>query len=399
MAVDDEQVPEWEIDGALLVVKDEEIARGASASVHAGFYLGQKVAVKIIDCKLMSQTKDLKWVTYIQEIKAWYKLDHPNITKFIGAAPYIQNLKTVHDEICPCIIAEYLSGGTLSTFLQRKRNHAINKLPFSEVVQFALDIARGLTYLHSKKIVHRDIKPDNMLLDKNRRIKIADFGVACIESEINDICGTEGYMAPEVIEEKLCDKKCDVYSFGICLWEIYCCKCPRTYMARHKLKKPKIPISCPRLLSKIIKTCLNDDPKKRPEMEEVVSMLEAADTKLPGSNKNNRTDARQPDELQSEMPAFFNLLILESVIVFLAQALQKQEIDELRGTIKLPNKSRKTFNNIPAGCRYFCLHSVPAVQNLNRAEKNYSSSFNGELPAPIIRMHHHKLMLSSTGVR
>ncbi|KAM7257073.1 hypothetical protein ACFE04_012814 [Oxalis oulophora] len=277
-------VPEWEIDGSKLLVRDEEIGRGASASIHIGVYDGLKVAVKIIDCKLMRQTKDVKWVTYIQEVKAWYKLDHPNITKFIGAAPYIQQyLKTYHhEEICPCIIAEYLSGGTLSAFLQRKRNHAINKLPFTEVVQFALDIARGLTYLHSKKIVHRDIKPDNILLDNNGRIKIADFGVACIESEIHDIHGTEGYMAPEVIQEKLCDRKSDVYSFGICLWEIYCCKCPRTYMATHKLKKPKIPISCPRILAKIIKTCLDDDPKKRPEMEEVVSMLEAVDVQPRG---------------------------------------------------------------------------------------------------------------------
>ncbi|KAM7258483.1 hypothetical protein ACFE04_014224 [Oxalis oulophora] len=276
----EDEPPEWEIDGSKLIVREREIARGTSASVHTGLYDGQEVAVKIIDCKEMRQNTDTRWYTYVQEVKAWYKLDHPNITKFIGGAPYVKDLESSNNECCPCIIAEYLSGGTLLAFL--RCNHKANRLPLNTVVQFALDIARGLTYLHSKKIVHRDIKPDNMLLDKDKRVKIADFGVACIESEIKDISGTESYMAPEVMGAKTCDRKCDVYSFGICLWEIYCCKSALSYMTSHKVKKPKIPRSCPKALAKVIKKCLNDDPKKRPEMEQVVSMLEAIEAQPQG---------------------------------------------------------------------------------------------------------------------
>lgn len=83
-----------------------------------------------------------------------------------------------------------------------------------------------LNYLHSKKIMHRDVKAENMLLDRKRTLKIADFGVARVEAqscEVTGQTGTLGYMAPEVLQGKPYDHKCDVYSFGILLWETYCC--------------------------------------------------------------------------------------------------------------------------------------------------------------------------------
>jgi len=74
------------------------------------------------------------------------------------------------------------------------------------------------------------VKTENMLLDKSRTLKIADFGVARLEaSNPNDMTGetgTLGYMAPEVLNGSPYNRKCDVYSFGICLWEIYCCDMP-----------------------------------------------------------------------------------------------------------------------------------------------------------------------------
>ncbi|PHT99918.1 hypothetical protein BC332_29706 [Capsicum chinense] len=96
--------------------------------------------------------------------------------------------------------------------------------------------------------------------------------------------GTIGYMAPEVLIGLPYDHKCDVYSFGICLWEIYSCSIPYSGLSPHassamyKSRRPEIPNTCPSALANIMKQCWEDDPKKRPEMQEVVLMLEVIDT-------------------------------------------------------------------------------------------------------------------------
>ncbi|KAM3221403.1 hypothetical protein T459_19711 [Capsicum annuum] len=93
-----------------------------------------------------------------------------------------------------------------------------------------LDLARGLSYLHTQKIVYRDVKTENLILDKTCTVKLADFGVARVEvSNPNNITGkteTLGYMDLEVLNGNPYNKKYDVCSFGLCLWEIYCCDMP-----------------------------------------------------------------------------------------------------------------------------------------------------------------------------
>ncbi|KAI3824897.1 hypothetical protein L1987_06370 [Smallanthus sonchifolius] len=121
-----------------------------------------------------------------------------------------------------CIVSEYVKGGSLRSYLLK--NHD-KKLPMKIVFQFALDIAKGLSYLHSKKIIHFDVKPDNILIDDEYKLKLVDFGGSVFSPfwGLFLMCGengTRGYMAPEILRRKLCGHKCDVYSFGICLWEI-----------------------------------------------------------------------------------------------------------------------------------------------------------------------------------
>ncbi|MBA0791495.1 hypothetical protein Gohar_016072 [Gossypium harknessii] len=235
---------------------------------------------------------------FTQEVAVWHKLDHPNVTKFIGATMGSSdlNIQTENGQIgmpsnmC-CVVVEYCPGGALKSYLIKNRRR---KLAFKVVVQLALDLARGLSYLHSKKIVHRDVKTENMLLDKTRTVKIADFGVARLEaSNPNDMTGetgTLGYMAPEVLNGNPYNRKCDVYSFGICLWEIYCCDMPypdlsfsevTSAVVRQNLR-PEIPRCCPSSLANVMKRCWDANPDKRPEMDEVVSMMEAIDTSKGG---------------------------------------------------------------------------------------------------------------------
>jgi serine/threonine protein kinase len=189
-------------------------------------------SVKVLDwgedgCeKSMKQREDFE-----KEVAVWQKLDHPNVTKFVGASMGTSQLKipskkgpdAPNKECCGVVVVEFQHGGTLKTLLYEHRDR---KLPYRKVVRLALDLARGLSYLHERKIMHRDVKAENMLLDRARRtLKIADFGVARVEaaSEMTGQTGTLGYMAPEMLLGHTYDHKCDVYSFGILLWETYCC--------------------------------------------------------------------------------------------------------------------------------------------------------------------------------
>ncbi|CAN4088265.1 unnamed protein product [Withania somnifera] len=284
---------DWEIDPSKLVIKSV-IARGTFGTVHRGVYDGQDVAEgHRTDAEIASLR-----AAFTQEVSVWHKLDHPNVTKFIGATMGSSGLSIqtenghigMPSNIC-CVIVEYLPGGALKSYLIKYRRR---KLAFKVVVQMALDMARGLSYLHSQKIVHRDVKTENMLLDKTRTVKIADFGVARVEaSNPNDMTGetgTLGYMAPEVLNGNPYNRKCDVYSFGICVWEIYCCDMPypdlsfsevTSAVVRQNLR-PEIPRCCPSSLANVMKRCWDANPDKRPEMDEVVSMIEAIDTSKGG---------------------------------------------------------------------------------------------------------------------
>ncbi|KAJ6709011.1 SERINE/THREONINE-PROTEIN KINASE TNNI3K-RELATED [Salix koriyanagi] len=269
---------EWEIELGKLDIR-HVIAYGTYGTVYRGNYDGQDVAVKVLDwgedgIATAVETAALR-ASFKQEVAVWHKLDHPNVTKFVGASMGTSNLKIPSQKI----------------FLFRNRR---KKLAFKIVIQLALDLSRGLSYLHSKKIVHRDVKTENMLLDATRTLKIADFGVARVEAQnprdMTGETGTLGYMAPEVLDGKPYNRKCDVYSFGICLWEIYCSDMPypdlsfaevSSAVVRQHLR-PEIPRCCPSSFASVMRKCWDANPEKRPEMDEVVRLLEAIDTSKGG---------------------------------------------------------------------------------------------------------------------
>ncbi|XP_076947537.1 serine/threonine-protein kinase 52-like [Bidens hawaiensis] len=210
-----------------LVTKVDTCSPPTNKEAVAGFHIGDfDYSLKLVvlsDYFLISlSVKLLDWgeeghrseaeiqalrAAFTQEVVVWHKLDHPNVTKFIGATMGSSDLQVqtengqigLPSNIC-CVVVEYLPGGALKSYLIKNRR---KKLPFKVVIQIALDLTRGLSYLHSQKIVHRDVKTENMLLDKTRTVKIADFGVARVEaSNPNDMTGetgTLGYMAPEVL--------------------------------------------------------------------------------------------------------------------------------------------------------------------------------------------------------
>ncbi|CAI9301911.1 unnamed protein product [Lactuca saligna] len=289
-----ERQRQWQetIDPQNLVV-GKVIGHGSEGVVYKGSYKGQTVAVKVLDDngkkKISEDSMGIVKLGLMEEVEVWKNLDHPNVTKMIGATMSMitsgsrHKIKNPKPENNFCVVSEYLKGGSLRSYLL-KLKHQDKKLPYKTVIRFAIDIAKGLSYLHSQKVIHRDVKPGNMLIDKKQTIKLADFGESEIEPpELLITCGergTRGYMAPELVSKHPHGRKCDVYSFGICLWEIYCCDTAYTYDLGiltpdiYKYTRPSIPRHCPRSLAKLMEQCWDMDPTKRPEMKEVVVILE-----------------------------------------------------------------------------------------------------------------------------
>lgn len=119
-----------------------------------------------------------------------------------------------------CVITEYLEEGSLRAFLHKLEHKT---LPYTKLIAFALDIARAMEYIHLQGIIHRDLKPENILIDRDFHMKVADFGTACEEAYCDSLAddpGTYRWMAPEMIKHKSYNRKVDVYSFGLILWEM-----------------------------------------------------------------------------------------------------------------------------------------------------------------------------------
>ncbi|KVH99628.1 hypothetical protein Ccrd_022143, partial [Cynara cardunculus var. scolymus] len=144
------------------------------------------------------------------------EVQHRNVVRFIGACTKQPHL---------CIITEYMPGGSLYEYLHK--NHRTLTLP--QLVQFAIDVCRGMEYLHKSNIIHRDLKTANLLMDSHNVVKVADFGLARFQNQegvMTAETGTYRWMAPEVINHQPYDQKADVFSFAIVLWELVTAKIP-----------------------------------------------------------------------------------------------------------------------------------------------------------------------------
>ncbi|KAJ7549108.1 hypothetical protein O6H91_07G040200 [Diphasiastrum complanatum] len=201
----------WMVDMSELFL-GHRFASGAYSRLYHGIYKGQEVAVKLLrqpdKVKEIAQRLDRQ---FIQEVTLLSRLHHQNVVRFVAACR--------KPPVC-CVITEYLPNGSLRAFLHKNEAHS---LPLKIILGMSLDIARGMEYVHSQGVIHRDLKSENLCLEKDLCIKITDFGVACLATECNNLAkdiGTYRWMAPEMISHKPYSRKVDVYSFGIILWEL-----------------------------------------------------------------------------------------------------------------------------------------------------------------------------------
>ncbi|KAH9421435.1 Mitogen-activated protein kinase kinase kinase 7 [Dermatophagoides pteronyssinus] len=182
------------------------------------------------------------------------------------------------------LILEFADGGNLYNFLHANNTYSIVKYTLAHAISWCLQCARAVHYLHSLNILHRDLKPSNLLLtNKCRTIKICDFGTAREKQDTMSInLGTPCWMAPEVFRSKKYTEKCDVFSWGIILWEVLSRKAPytnfdnnyATLWAIQNGERPPMFRDCPEILRRLITDCWDYDHSKRPSMEKIVKIME-----------------------------------------------------------------------------------------------------------------------------
>ncbi|WOL02673.1 serine/threonine-protein kinase STY8 [Canna indica] len=208
---------DWEIEPSELDFSTAMIiGKGSFGEIIKAYWRGTPVAVK----RILPSLSDDRLVIqdFRHEVNLLVKLRHPNIVQFLGAVTEKKPLM---------LITEYLRGGDLHQYLKEK-----GALSPSTAVNFALDIARGMAYLHNEPnvIIHRDLKPRNVLLVNSSadHLKVGDFGLSKLikaqnAHDVYKMTGETGsyrYMAPEVFKHRKYDKKVDVFSFAMILYEM-----------------------------------------------------------------------------------------------------------------------------------------------------------------------------------
>jgi eukaryotic-like serine/threonine-protein kinase len=171
--------------------------------------LDRPVAVKLLHREISEEADQLE--RFRREARAAARLSHPNLVSVIDAG---------EDGGRPYIVFEYVEGETL-----KKRIQMEGGMPVDEAIAYAIEIGRGLTAAHGRKLVHRDVKPQNVLIDPDGRAKVTDFGIArSLESEgltaTGRVLGTTDYVSPEQAMGEDVDERSDVYSLGVVLYEM-----------------------------------------------------------------------------------------------------------------------------------------------------------------------------------
>jgi tRNA A-37 threonylcarbamoyl transferase component Bud32 len=191
-----------------------EMGRGAMGIVYEGTdpYIGRRVAIKTIRFDVLTQPaeQDEAQKRFMREARSAGILSHPNIVTIYDVG---------EDRGLTYIAMEYIDGESLESMVSGRRH-----LTLDDIIALIGQLGDALDYAHRNGIVHRDIKPANILVDREGRPRIVDFGIARISSssltQTNQVLGTPYYMAPEQIAGKAVDHRADLYALGTILYEL-----------------------------------------------------------------------------------------------------------------------------------------------------------------------------------
>ena len=258
----------------------EQIGEGASSIVYRGTFRGEKeVAIKKLKYEKL---KGSKLRVFQREVSILATAEHPCLLHLVGAT----------DTPPFCIVTEWLDGGSLYQLL-----HKSVQLSPSHKTLIAFDIARGMQFLHSRQVLHRDLKSPNVLLDNNMRAKICDFGYSRVADSTDVMTknvGTPHWMAPELLDSNSgYDMKVDVYSYGIVLWEILTRSVPYRGLESAQIiarvlttdLRPPMPEGAPPEIAMLIRQCWDRDPRARPTFTDILRRFKQGMVIFPGTKK------------------------------------------------------------------------------------------------------------------
>ncbi|KAL8625270.1 hypothetical protein ACOMHN_030028 [Nucella lapillus] len=307
------QQDDWEIPFES-ITDLEWLGSGAQGAVFLGKLCAEEVAVK--------KLRDIKET----DIRNLRKLNHPNIISFKGVCTQAP---------CYCIIMEYCPYGQLYEVLRDGK-----EIPPALVLDWSKQIASGMNYLHSHKIIHRDLKSPNVLVAKNDVVKISDFGTSREWNEKStkmSFAGTVSWMAPEVIRNEPCNEKVDIWSFGVVLWEILTKEIPYKDVdssaiiwgvGSNSLHLP-VPETCPEGFKLLMRQCWSGKPRNRPSFRQILMHLEIASPDLLNCNRENFAECQE--QWREEIKENFQKMKAEgSHLPQLEEELVRRRKEELR---------------------------------------------------------------------
>lgn len=276
------------------------LGKGGFAEVYLGehLHLNTQAAIKLLSTQL--EGNDLEH--FRDEARLVARLEHPHIVRVLDFGVI---------ESVPFLVMSYANNGTLRT-----RYPKGTRLPLHMILSYAQQVASALQYAHDEKLIHRDVKPENMLLDKQGAILLSDFGLATVAQSSStqipgDIAGTVTYMAPEQLRGKPCPAS-DQYALGVVIYEWLCGDVPfhgHGYEAatQHILTSPpslceKLP-TLPKSIELVVMRALEKDSHKRfASIQEFVHTLEQV-YKAEASSIPEMAIAPAPVEVQTHADA------------------------------------------------------------------------------------------------
>ncbi|CAK1555684.1 unnamed protein product [Leptosia nina] len=271
------------------------VGKGAFGVVWKGLWRNTFVAVKHINSEAEKRE-------FAIEVRQLSRVCHPNIVRLYGACTQGAHV---------CLVMEYAEGGSLYNVLHVRPKP---KYSAAHAMSWARQCAEGVAYLHAMKpkpLIHRDLKPPNLLLVAGgQKLKICDFGTAADKATyMTNNKGSAAWMAPEVFEGSSYTEKCDVFSWGIILWEVLSRRKPfeeggtayRIMWAVHTGERPNLIEGCPEPIEQLMTQCWHKIPSERPSMAKVVEIMKALCEFFPGADTPiNFNDLEVDDDECSE---------------------------------------------------------------------------------------------------